>query len=182
MEFKLQADGKEYEVSVTADGAVSIDGEVFQSRLSTPSTDRRLVQVGESTFEVRVAEAYGEVGCYTLELAGEPISVTASHVVREGRAGAVPQTGPSLATGPDVSAGAGPGGDVQEGILAPVPGKIVNVLVGPGDSVEEGQAVVVLEAMKMENELRAPKKARVTAVLVTKGDQAEKGQLLVALQ
>jgi glutaconyl-CoA/methylmalonyl-CoA decarboxylase subunit gamma len=180
--FKLQADGQEYEVSVTPDGTVSIDGEVFQSKLSAASSDRRVIQVGDSTFEVRVAEAYGEVGCYTLELAGERVPVTASHVVREGRAGAVPQAGPSPGRGADGPAGAGPGGDVKEGVWAPMPGKIANVLVGPGDLVEEGQAVVVLEAMKMENELRAPKKAKVTAVLVKKGDQAEKGQLLVALE
>jgi len=69
---------------------------------------------------------------------------------------------------------------VRDGIYAPVPGKIVDVLVNVGDVVEQGGLVLILEAMKMENELHAARKATVAAVLVKKGDQAERGQLLVA--
>ncbi len=71
---------------------------------------------------------------------------------------------------------------MKEGIWAPVPGKIVDVFVKIGDTVEEGASVLILEAMKMENELHSPKRGVVTAVLVKKGDQAEKGQLLVAFE
>ena len=63
-----------------------------------------------------------------------------------------------------------------------MPGKIVSVMVKAGDKVEEGTAVVVLEAMKMENELHSPVKGTVTSVMVKKGDTAEKGQLLVAFE
>ena len=66
-------------------------------------------------------------------------------------------------------------------LFAPVPGKIVDVFVKVGDAIEEGAPLVVLEAMKMENELRAPKKGKVSAVLVQKGDTAQRGQLLVAI-
>ncbi len=71
---------------------------------------------------------------------------------------------------------------MKEGIWAPMPGKIVDVLIEVGDTVEAGDVVLILEAMKMENELRAPKKGTVTSVLVKKGDSAERGQLLVALE
>ena len=63
-----------------------------------------------------------------------------------------------------------------------MPGKIVDVFVKLGDNVEEGAPLVVLEAMKMENELRAPKKGTVTVVAVKKGDTAERGQLLVGIE
>ncbi len=86
--------------------------------------------------------------------------------------------GASSATGAPAASQAAP----QDGLFAPVPGKIVDVFVKPGDDVDEGTPLVVLEAMKMENELRAPKKGTVTAVLVTKGDTAERGQLLVGLE
>jgi len=86
------------------------------------------------------------------------------------------------AAGAAETAAGGLPAEVKEGVWAPVPGKIVNVMVKPGDKVEEGAPVVVLEAMKMENELHAPKKGTVAAVLVKKGDQAEKGQLLVAFE
>jgi biotin carboxyl carrier protein len=63
-----------------------------------------------------------------------------------------------------------------------MPGKIVDVLIEVGDTVEVGEGVLILEAMKMENELRAHKKGTVTSVLVKRGDSVERGQLLVALE
>ena len=61
-----------------------------------------------------------------------------------------------------------------------MPGKIAKVLVKAGQDVKEGDPVVVLEAMKMENELRSPSAGTVGSVLVAEGDQAEAGQLLIA--
>jgi glutaconyl-CoA decarboxylase len=63
-----------------------------------------------------------------------------------------------------------------------MPGKIVDVFVEPGDKVDAGDVVLILEAMKMENELRAPKKATVKSVLVKKADPVAGGQLLVTLE
>ena len=67
-------------------------------------------------------------------------------------------------------------------ILAPMPGLIVRVNVAPGDTVEAGQGVVVMEAMKMENELRATGPGKVRSVEVAPGVAVEKGALLVALE
>lgn len=68
------------------------------------------------------------------------------------------------------------------GILnAPMPGKIVSVLVKPGDSVEIGKAVVILEAMKMENELKSTVAGTVKEVAVTAGQSVEKGELLLEI-
>jgi len=58
----------------------------------------------------------------------------------------------------------------------------VSVLVAVGDAVEEGQGLVVMEAMKMENELRAPRAGRVKAVPVREGQAVETGALLVVLE
>ncbi|HJP60192.1 MAG TPA: acetyl-CoA carboxylase biotin carboxyl carrier protein subunit, partial [Gemmatimonadaceae bacterium] len=67
-------------------------------------------------------------------------------------------------------------------IVAPMPGLIVRVNVAPGDAVEAGQGVVVMEAMKMENELRATGPGKVRSVEVAPGVAVEKGALLVALE
>ena len=67
------------------------------------------------------------------------------------------------------------------GIRAPMPGKVVEVFVEPGEEVEVGDVVLILEAMKMENELRSPMKATVKAVNVKPGDSVAGNQLLVAL-
>ncbi len=181
MKFKVQLDGGEHEVEASADGTVTIGGEVLTTKVGRPAEDRRTVQVGEKTYEIRVIDNCVDTGILVLEIAGERIPVTVSDVVREAtaRVPGSPAAGPAVAGGSGGAQAAVPA-EVTEGVWAPVPGKIVSVLVAVGDVVEEGAPVVVLEAMKMENELHAPKRGTVTAVLVNKGDQAEKGQLLVA--
>jgi 3-methylcrotonyl-CoA carboxylase alpha subunit len=67
------------------------------------------------------------------------------------------------------------------GVVAPMPGKIVRVLVAPGDTVEAGQPLVVLEAMKMETTLRAEIGGRVAAVTVAADAMVEAGALLVEI-
>jgi len=67
-------------------------------------------------------------------------------------------------------------------VLAPMPGKVVKVLVRAGDEVKARQGLVVVEAMKMENELRSPKDGRVSDVLVAEGASVEAGRLLVVVE
>jgi biotin carboxyl carrier protein len=67
-------------------------------------------------------------------------------------------------------------------IHAPMPALIVKVLVSVGDIVEEGQSLLVLEAMKMENELKADFAGKVKQVSATKGKAVEKGELLLMME
>ncbi|HHQ49349.1 MAG TPA: biotin/lipoyl-binding protein [Acidobacteria bacterium] len=67
-------------------------------------------------------------------------------------------------------------------VVAPIPGKVVAVAVAPGDEVQAGQALVVLEAMKMENELVAESAGTVARVLVEPGATVEAGTVLVELE
>jgi biotin carboxyl carrier protein len=67
-------------------------------------------------------------------------------------------------------------------LKAPMPGLVVRILAEPGQGVTHGAGVVVLEAMKMENELKAPADARVKAVRVRPGEPVEKGQVLVEFE
>lgn len=81
----------------------------------------------------------------------------------------------------DVSAAsAAPSGPAP--IIAPMPGLVVRVRVAVGDRVEAGQGVVVMEAMKMENELRATAAGVVKSVEVEAGTAVEKGAVLVLLE
>ncbi len=77
--------------------------------------------------------------------------------------------------------GAGSTHGVQR-ILAPMPGKVLRVLVAPGDDVKARQPLVVVEAMKMENELSSPRDGRVTDVAVAPGVSVEAGRLLVVVE
>lgn len=65
-------------------------------------------------------------------------------------------------------------------IKAPMPGMVLNILVKPGDTVKKNDPVLILEAMKMENMIKAPGDATVSAVHAEKGKAVEKGQLLVS--
>ncbi len=75
------------------------------------------------------------------------------------------------------------GGSVEaEGrqqVLAPMPGKIVRVLVSVGDSVRAGQGLLVVEAMKMQNEIRAPKSGTIDRVRVVEGQTVNAGEVVV---
>jgi biotin carboxyl carrier protein len=66
-------------------------------------------------------------------------------------------------------------------LTAPMPGRVVRLLAAQGASVEAGQGVVVVEAMKMENELRAPRAGRVDQVAVREGQAVEAGALLLVI-
>ena len=73
-----------------------------------------------------------------------------------------------------------PDGDLP--VLAPIPGLVVKVLVAEGDVVEENQPMVLLEAMKMENELRAQKAGKVKQVKIVAGQRVEQNALLMLLE
>jgi len=73
--------------------------------------------------------------------------------------------------------------EIGEGALnAPMPGKILEVLVEEGDEVELGEPVAILEAMKMENELKAPVSGVVESITVTKGDSLEKNAAILEIK
>ena len=66
----------------------------------------------------------------------------------------------------------------RQQILAPMPGKIIRVLVKEGEKVEAGQGLLVVEAMKMQNEIRSPKRGSVERVLVKEGQPVNAGEVL----
>lgn len=70
----------------------------------------------------------------------------------------------------------------RQTISAPMPGKVVKVFVKVGDEVTEGQGLVVIEAMKMENELKSPRAGKVTEVFAKEGTPVENGAKLVVVE
>ena len=70
----------------------------------------------------------------------------------------------------------------QREVRAPMPGLVLHVRVQPGDAVEAGQGLLVLEAMKMENEIKAAQAATVARVHVAPGEAVTKGTLLVEME
>lgn len=121
---------------------------------------------------------------YTITVNGTPYNVT----VEEGTSSAAPVASapapaPAAAPAPQVAPKATPApaaaGSVK--VDAPMPGNILDVKVSNGTAVKAGQVLVILEAMKMENEIVAPQDGTVASINVNKGDTVEAGQTIVTL-
>jgi pyruvate carboxylase subunit B len=125
-----------------------------------------MVTIGDEVHRVVVRRGASR-GLYTLWLDGHRFDVEAlderARTIRELSGNAAGPSGPAP-------------------LKAPMPGLIVRVNVQAGDSVQAGQGLVVMEAMKMENELRATAAGKVKTVLATPGTAVEKGALLIELE
>jgi biotin carboxyl carrier protein len=80
------------------------------------------------------------------------------------------------------STGRGASKDGRQEILSPMPGKVVRLLASIGDTVEEGQGLVVVEAMKMQNEMKSPKSGKVLEVRTTADATVGAGEILLVIE
>ncbi len=113
---------------------------------------------------------------YNVNVNGTTYEVTVEEVVG-GSAPVAAAPAPVAAAPAPVAAPAAGGASVN----SPMPGNIIAVNVSVGDTVAEGQVIMVLEAMKMENEIVAPKAGKVSSVAVNKGATVESGTLLCVI-
>ena len=127
------------------------------------------VTLNGRTYEVEV-----EAGKAMLLDEYEAIAPAAPAAAPAAAAAPVAAAAPAAPAAPAIT-GAG------EAVNAPMPGPILKVNVKVGDAVQEGQTLVVLEAMKMENDIMAPKAGTVTQVLVSKGSSVDTGAPLVVI-
>jgi pyruvate carboxylase subunit B len=165
MRYVVDVDGVRTAVELSGDEVRLEDGSVVHARLTdVEGTPVSLLTVGDRVYRL-VARRAGERGRYDLSLDGRRFAVEAL----DERTRAIR----------DLSAASGPTGPAP--LLAPMPGLIVRVHVQPGDLVAAGQGLVVMEAMKMENELRAAAGGTVKQVHVAPGPAVETGALLVEL-
>ena len=121
---------------------------------------------------------------YTITVNGTPYNVTVEDAT--GSAAPVasapapaPAAAPASAPAPAPAAAPATAGSVS--VDAPMPGNILDIKVSNGASVKAGDVLVILEAMKMENDIVAPQDGTVASVNVNKGDTVEAGQTLVSL-
>jgi biotin carboxyl carrier protein len=165
MKYLVQVDGQAIEVEVDGERVV-LDGKTLHATLGAlPGTPLRQLMVDGRPVTLSV-ESLGR-GRWALTRGGdrrelEVLDERTRHIR-------------SLAGGSDTR-------KALEVLKAPMPGLVVRVLVQPGDALSAGMGLVVLEAMKMENELTAPAAAIVKAVRVTPGEAVEKGQVLLEFE
>lgn len=122
---------------------------------------------------------------YTITVNGTPYNVTvedANGSAAPVAAASAPAAAPASAPAPaPAAAPAAPAAAGSLSVDAPMPGNILDIKVSNGASVKAGDVLLILEAMKMENEIVAPQDGTVASVNVNKGDTVEAGQTLVSL-
>ena len=120
---------------------------------------------------------------YNITVNGVAYSVsveeTAAGAAPVAAAPAAPKAPAAPAAAPKAAAPAGAAGAVS--VKAPMPGNILDVKVKAGDSVKAGDTLLILEAMKMENEISAPQDGTIASVNVRKGDVVNSGDLLITM-
>lgn len=167
MKYVVQINDERKTVALDAD-EISYEGEarVHAELSDIEGSPVRMVKLGTHVYRV-VAQKRDGRGRYTLWVDGYRFETESlderTRAIRDTTAATAAPSGPAP-------------------VRAPMPGLIVRVNVQVGDLVEAGQGVVVMEAMKMENELRATAAGRVKSVEVVPGATVEKGTLLVALE
>ena len=166
MMYVVEVNGQRYNVEID-DGVAIVDGVKYSVSLhAVAGTPVRILGVNDAVHRMVLRERVAR-GRYRLWLDGHRYDAEAL----DARARAIRDMQASVAK----PAGPAP-------LRAPMPGLIVQLRVQPGDRVSAGDGLVVMEAMKMENELRAPAAGTVRAVHVSIGAAVEKGALLVELE
>ena len=167
MKYVVQLNDERKEVTLGSEGVSYEDAGAERAELSDiEGSPIRMMKIGTRVYRVVVQRRQGR-GRYTLWIDGYRFEADAlderTRAIRDLSA-----------------ASAGPVGPAP--VRAPMPGLVVRVNVKVGDEVQAGQGLVVMEAMKMENELRATAAGTVKSVEVVAGTAVEKGALLVALE
>jgi len=155
-------------IELSRDGALfTVDSEQVSAALEEiEGTPVRIVRIGDEVHRVIVQQQRGR-GEYELWINGHRYRAEAL----DERARAIRD----MAATSQASAGPAP-------LIAPMPGLIVRIKVAIGDLVQAGQGLVIMEAMKMENELRSNAAGKVRSISAEEGSAVEKGAVLVELE
>lgn len=167
MKYVVELNGERHHVELSGAGA-RVDGDSESTPAHLADVERtpvRLVTIGNEVHRVIARRKAGR-GVYTLWVDGYRFEVEAlderTRAIRDLTAASARPSGPAP-------------------VVAPMPGMIVRLNVAVGDTVSVGQGLVVMEAMKMENELRASTAGIVRSIHATVGVPVEKGAVLVEL-
>jgi len=162
--YDVRFSNRAHEVRIAGDDTITLDGEAVVADIrSTDSTGYSVLMNGKS-YLFRLAPSSGG---YEVLVDGNPVVVTVdterTRLLREVAASSVH---PAAVTG----------------VTAPMPALVVRIEVEAGQEVKGGQGLIVLEAMKMENEIKSPRAGVVKQIHVSQGKAVEKGEVLVTLE
>ena len=170
MKLKAQLSGTDHDVALALSSGVvaaEVDGRHYKVELRELSRGEYLLLSGANVYKCRVEQKRdpGRGDSFEIVLRGHTynLSLIDPKRLRSGQSAASHQTGAAE-------------------IVSPMPGKIVRVLVAVGASVVAGAGVIVVEAMKMQNEMKAPKAGLVVSITAEEGATVSAGDVLAVIE
>ena len=162
LDVKLAGHHRSVEIERRADRfAFLLDDQEVQADIFEISLGIYSVLLGGESFEVRVEERSNglilHVGNHEF-----PAEIIDPRQWRRGRRGSAEAEG-------------------RQQVLAPMPGKVVRVMIQEGGAIEAGQGLLVVEAMKMQNEIKSPKSGKIESLLVREGQAVNAGEVLAVV-
>jgi biotin carboxyl carrier protein len=171
MKLKAQLTGKEHEVSLRfANGSVDaeLNGQHYNLEIRELGRGEYLLVSGAKVYKCRVAHH------------GDSFSTGQSfEVVLRGRNYEIALVDPKRLRSAQSTGGHHTG---AAEIVSPMPGKIVKILVNPGSQVEAGAGVIIVEAMKMQNEMKAPRAGTLVSIAAEEGATVNAGDVLAVIE
>jgi biotin carboxyl carrier protein len=164
MKLDVEIDGKKHRVEFVQTRELSrwfADGRPLDADGKEVSPGVYSILVGGQSFEVRVERIGADLRA-TTQGHEYKIAIRDPREWKKNRAGAAEAEG-------------------RQQVLAPMPGKVVRVLVAAGDQVQAGQGLMVVEAMKMQNEIRTPKSGKIERLAVTEGQTVNAGEVVAVV-
>lgn len=161
---KITIDNDTLEIIRSEKGDLSIEGEKLNYDLIKINKTQYHLLLNDVSYRIDLMESNPLTGALTLKVNGRTLEGKLAYKIEQLLQSMGMQTGKK----------------VQKDIKAPMPGLVLDILVKEGDEVKEGDDLVILEAMKMENALKAPQDGTIGSVEVNVQDKVDKNQLLLS--
>lgn len=164
MKYEVEIEGRPVTVEIDQRDSILkaiVDGRVYQLNVASPEGGVYTFLQDDTVYEARVFE-FGQ-DSLRVEMKGRLFTIKI--IDRKHRRPAAEH-----------------GIEGRQNLIAPMPGKLVRVLVAAGDEVTLGQGIVVVEAMKMQNEIKSPKAGRVVEIRVNEGATVDANQVLAVVE
>lgn len=168
MKLKAEVAGKHHEIAiqrVDADVSVHIDGRSYELRAQEIGPGEYVLFACHSVYDCRVETIHNQPNNLEVNIGGASYRISLTDPKRLRSAYTASHHGHESAQ-----------------IVAPMPGKVVRLLVEPGAQVEVGAGIIVVEAMKMQNEMKSPKSGLVTELRVSAGATVNAGDVLAVIE
>ncbi|MEP7270154.1 MAG: biotin/lipoyl-containing protein [Acidobacteriota bacterium] len=166
MRLLLEIDGEQMEVEYATDSqgsSLTVKGQRYEAEVTEPEPGFFVVLIGGRVYRCMLDQTPADGVEVTVNGRRLEVAVRDLKHLRGTR-------------------GAGAGSDGPATLKAPMPGKVVRVLCSVGDEVASGQGILIVEAMKMQNEVQSPRAGKVTALLTLEGQTVNAGEVLAVIE